>query len=115
MGAGISKRLMNARIYRQLRKIQAELDAAGVCSRYKRLQLRGWDDVNLEASWVIYFDAATLSNGDTWGSRWNCDDRDGGADPGEEGPLVGGMVAEAADHGAGGPFSSTRLPSGSLM
>ena len=58
---------MNARIYRQLRKIQAELDAAGVCSRYKRLQLRGWDDANLKASWVIYFDAATLSNGDTWG------------------------------------------------
>lgn len=67
MGAGVPQRIINGRIYRLLRKQQAELDAAGVCSTYSKLTLSGHDERNPKATWKIHYNTAHLSNGETWG------------------------------------------------
>src|ERR1700690_1070996 len=67
MGAGVSQKVMNGYYYRRLKKIQIELDQAGVCSTYSRGVLSGHDEYNTKAYWTIGFRTLRASNGETAG------------------------------------------------
>ena len=63
MGAGVSQKAMNGYYYRRLKKIQWELERAGVASKYERFQLFGATG----EPWNIQFSTLRASNGETCG------------------------------------------------
>jgi hypothetical protein len=64
MGAGVSQKVMNQHYYNRLKKIQRELEAAGVASKYASYNLSG---SNAQGSFDIFFSTLRASNGETAG------------------------------------------------
>lgn len=62
MGAGVSQKVVNGHYYRRLKKLQRELEAAGVPSQYGRWQL-----LSTTGDWRISFNTLRASNGETCG------------------------------------------------
>jgi hypothetical protein len=67
MGAGVSQKTMNGYYYRRLKKLQRELEVAGVPSVYGRWHLGG-------NGWGVYFNTLRASNGETCGMMHVCID-----------------------------------------
>lgn len=65
MSAGISQKRMNAIYYNRLKKIQHELEAAGVPTNYKQFRLYGFP--SLSDNFSIGFRTLRASNGETAG------------------------------------------------
>ncbi len=62
MGAGVSQKTMNGYYYRRLKKIQRELQAAGVPCTYSRYMLIGTTEMRL--AWRVAFNTLRASNGE---------------------------------------------------
>ena len=62
MGAGVSQKVMNGYYYRRLKKLQWELEGAGVASQYGRFQL-----MSNTGDWRVSFNTLRASNGETCG------------------------------------------------
>ena len=65
MGAGVSQKVMNGHYYRRLKKIQRELERAGVPSQYGRFQLFGKGEGR--KAWAAFYNTLRASNGETCG------------------------------------------------
>lgn len=63
MGAGVSQKVINGYYYRSLKRIQRELEAAGVPSVYGRWHLGG-------NGWGIHYNTLRASNGETCGMMY---------------------------------------------
>lgn len=62
MGAGVSQKVMNGHYYRRLKKIQRELEVAGVACQYGGLEL-----FSTTGDWKMSFNTLRASNGETCG------------------------------------------------